>query len=373
MTSERASLPYVLHPIEVGLDQLLLDPNNPRFSELGEQLGAIPESRFADARVQASTFEKMKVGMFDVVELRDTIKSLGFLPMDRIVIRKWSGGKENPGGQRYVVVEGNRRTTALKWLVELHDVGKESFSADQLANFKTLECLLLDDAVAPASATLILPGLRHVSGVKEWGAYQKAKAVHALRKSGLNAQEAAQSFGLSTRTANSAYRCFLALEQMKGDEEFGDYAEPKMYTYFEEVLRRPNVRAWLEWSDEHEQFDNFERLHEFYSWMVPNAEDGQPAKLPESRSVRDLSQIISDDGAMNILRSPEGNLSRALARYEVDHPEDWFPKITAALTALKGLTPDILRSMDEATVQTLMELKKRIEDTINDRHLLVAN
>ena len=25
---------------------------------------------------------------------------------------------------------------------------------------------------------------------------------------------------------------FLPFEDMKGDEEFGDYAEPKMYTYF---------------------------------------------------------------------------------------------------------------------------------------------
>ena len=125
MSAERTSLPYVLHPIVVDLEQLLLDPNNPRFSELGEQLGAIPEGRFSDTRVQANTFEKMKDDMFDVVELRDTIKSLGFLPMDRIVVRAWGNGTALGSDQRYVVIEGNRRTTALKWLVELHDVGKE--------------------------------------------------------------------------------------------------------------------------------------------------------------------------------------------------------------------------------------------------------
>src|ERR1019366_7501037 len=36
---------------------------------------------------------------------------------------------------------------------------------------------------------------------KEWGAYQKAKAVFELRESGLTAQAAAQSLGLNTRAA----------------------------------------------------------------------------------------------------------------------------------------------------------------------------
>ena len=215
------SLSDLLSPIDTKLDDLLLDPNNPRFSELGEQLNAVPEGRFADDKVQASAFEKMKNPLFDVAELRDTIKRLGFLPMDRIVVRKWKGHHPD-GTRRFVVIEGNRRVTALRWLLSLHEEGKETFDESRLKNLTDLQCLLLDDELAPASATLVLPGLRHVSGIKEWGAYQKAKAVHALRKGGLSSQDAAQSLGLSTRAANSAYRCFLALEQMKSDEEYGD-------------------------------------------------------------------------------------------------------------------------------------------------------
>lgn len=145
---------------------------------------------------------------------------------------------------------------------------------------------MLDDALAPESATLILPGLRHVSGVKEWGAYQKAKAVHALRKTGMTAQEAAQSLELSTRAANTSYRCFLALEKMKSNEEYGEFAEPRMYSYFEEVQKRPAIRNWLNWNDDAEKFTNDDRLLEFYSWITPQGDD-EPAhpKLPEARSV----------------------------------------------------------------------------------------
>jgi len=364
------NLAAFLTPQVIQLHDLLLDPNNPRFSELGEELNTIPEGRFSDEKVQTNTFEKMKDPLFDAAELRDTIKTLGFLPMDRIVVRKWKGSTPD-GRQKYVVIEGNRRLTALKWLIALHDVGKETFDKDRLENLTNLNCLVLDDAVVSTTASLILPGLRHVSGVKEWGAYQKAKAVHALRKSGMSPQESAQSLGLSTRAANAAYKCFLALEQMNDDEEYGEYAQPKMYSYFEEIFKRPNVRSWLNWSDEEEKFNNQENLAEFYSWMIPQGEDNSSPKLPEAKSVRDLSQIISDDNALNILRSPEGSLSRAIARYEVDHPEDWFPKVIAASTAIRSLTPDMLRDMDAATLTTLQELHSRIDQALKDRDRLM--
>ena len=362
------NLPGLLSSISLQLSDLLLDPNNPRFSELGEALHTIPESRFAEPKVQSNTFEKMKDTSFDVSELRDTIKTIGFLPMDRIVVRKW---QSNVKPAKYVVIEGNRRVTALKWLVDLHNAAKETLDEAKLKNILELECLLLDTAHSSEYATLILPGLRHVSGVKEWGPYQKAKAVHALRNGGMSAQEAAQSLGLSTRAANASYRCFLALEQMKGDEEYGDHAEPKMYSFFEEAFKRAGLREWLGWNDDLGRFSATDNLHEFFGWMTPG-EEGSPPKLPEARSVRELNEVIKDDSALSVLRSPEGTLSRALARYEVDHPQDWYPKIVAAAAALKTLTPDLLRKMDNATAESLQQLVETIIQAQKDRQSLMA-
>jgi len=364
------NLSSLLTPLTVDLEQLLLDPNNPRFSELGEELNSVPESRFADQKVQAHTFDKMRDQRFDVNELRDTIKTLGFLPMDRIVVRPWKVATDPP---KFVVIEGNRRVTALRWLIQLHENGKETFSEERLKNLKRLECLVLDDTLAPESATLVLPGLRHVSGIKEWGPYQKAKTVHALRKGGMSPQEAAQSLGLSTRAANNAYRCFIALENMKANEEFGEATDPRMYSYYEEVFKRPDVKTWLAWSDEAEEFSEAERINEFYSWIVPSGEDGSGSpKLPEAKNVRDLASIVQDENALAVLRGPDGTISRALARYQIDHPEDWYPKVMAATAALKTLTPDMLRKMDNPTLTSLNDLKGRIEQALSDRLQLLG-
>lgn len=366
------SLSALLTPVTVKLDDLLLDPNNPRFAELGQEVGdEIPESRFGDAKVQAKAAENMKTPRFDVTELRDTIKQMGFLPMDRIVVRAWRGGPAN--NKKYVVVEGNRRVTALKWLVELEESGKETFNEDQLKNFTELEVLELDDVRAPASAKLVIPGLRHVSGIKEWGAYQKARTVYILREGGQSAQEVAQSLGLSTIEANRLWRSYLALEQMRLDEEYSDSADPKLYSYFEEILKRPAVKNWLGWNDDERKFTNEQHLREFYGWMVgETTEDGEKIepKLPEAKSVRQFAIILEDQAAMATFRAADGSLTKALARFDAEHPDEWLPHITSAESVLSTLSADSLRAMKEDEIETLTKLRKRIDRVLNDRKKL---
>jgi hypothetical protein len=365
------SLSTALKPTNVNLEELLLDPNNPRFAELGQKMDAVPENRFAEAKVQQQTYERMKTPRFDVSELRDTIKNLGFLPMDRIVVRRWKGGDGQ--ATRFVVVEGNRRVAALKWLIELQESGRESFTSEQLKNFTLFEVLLLNDDSASDNSKLILPGLRHVSGIKEWGPYQKARAVHALREAGLSSQEAAQSIGLSTRGANQLWRSYLALEQMREDEEYGEFAEPGLYSYFEEVFKRGNVRDWLAWSDDHRKFTNTERLNEFYGWMVGEPNDAGEVgekKLPEAKSVRILGEIIEDQGAMMVLRSSGGSLTRAKARFEAEHPQEWVPTVSSAENILASLSPDTLRKLEGEELAVLEKLRVRVDQVLEDRKRL---
>jgi hypothetical protein len=363
-----------LSKIEIKLENVLLDPNNPRFAELGDPTDVIPEYRFAEAKIQKDAYDKMRSDKFEVSELRDTIKTIGFLPMDKVVVREWRGSLDK-ANKKFVVVEGNRRIAALKWLIDLHNSARETFSDEQISSFTDLEVLLLDQDNAPSSALWILPGLRHVSGIKEWGPYQKARAVFILRETGASPQEAAQSLGLSTRAANQLWRSYLALEQMKNDEEYGEYAEPKMYSFFEEIFKKPDVRSWLDWDDNDRKFKNSNRLHEIFTWMVGEQDDSGnllDPKLPEAKSIRDLGTIISDESALSVFRSPNGNLARALARYEADHPEDWHPTIIKAEAILAGLSPDNLRSLTNEEVQSLDKLKSRIDIVITDRQKLLS-
>lgn len=367
-------LSQFLTPLDVRLEDLLLDPNNPRFAELGEEPSAVPESRYAEPKVQQMAYEKMKNARFDVIELRDTIRELGFLPMDRLVVRKWrDSNAETP---KYVVVEGNRRVTALRWLLELYEQGKLQLNDAQRNAYSKFQVLRLDEERAPKSATLILPGLRHVSGIKEWGPYQKARMVYELRATGNTPQEVAQSLGLSTREANSLWRAYLALEQMKADEEYGEHAEASFYSYFQEVFKRTNVKDWLGWSDTEGKFTKAPELRMFYGWIHGTegeaGEEDVPPKLPEAKSIRELGRIIEDPEAFAVFKTTEGTLTRALARVEVDREQEFIPAVAACESTLKSLSPDRLRKMTEDEVKRLEQLSERVAQLVKDRSALIA-
>ncbi len=368
------SLYRFLSPLMIHIDDVLLDPNNPRFAELGDGADPIPEVRFAETKIQRDAYEKMRSDKFDVLELKDTIKTIGFLPMDKIVVREWKANN-NGDRKRYVIIEGNRRITALRWLLDLHRSGKETFNDDQLQNLTELEVLLLDQENAPETALWILPGLRHVSGIKEWGPYQKARAVFQLRESGSSPQEAAQSLGLSTRAANRLWRSYLALEQMKEDEEFGEFAEPKLYSFFEEIFKKPEVKNWLEWDDGVRRFINVGNLREMYSWISGGIDDDDnpvEPKLSEAKSIRDLAPILNDPKALAILRAEDGSLLKARAKYEADLPEEWQPVIDNAESTLNNLSISTLKNMTEEDIELLIRVRDRLTSVLADRDKLLA-
>jgi hypothetical protein len=367
-----------LSPIDLTLDQLLLDPNNPRFAEQGQIDESVPETRIAEDRVQRDALERMKATRFDVTELRDTIKAVGYLPVDRIVVRPWgrSDGKESLSN-KFVVVEGNRRIAALKWLIQLHETGRDTLTDDQIYNFTHIPALILDEAKAPESIRLIIPGLRHVSGIKEWGAYQKARAVYVLRQSGEHPRIVAQSLGLATQAANQLWRSYLALEQMHDDEEFGEFVQPNMYSYFEEIMKKPNVRNWLGWSDAEERFTNDDHRKEIYGWIVGEALDDDDIqnrsepKLPEAKSIRELSRFIEDEASLSVFRMPDGSLTKASSRYNSEHQEAWQGYILTAQSTLAALTPDILRAFKRNDIDLLEELQARLKQVLRDREKLI--
>jgi hypothetical protein len=353
---------------------LLLDPNNPRFLDLEGEFGNTQEARFSEAGVQRAAFEHLKDQRFDVASLRDTIKTIGFLPIDKIVVRRWNHQREEPF--KYLVLEGNRRVAALKWLLEQNTEGREHLSDTQIENFSSLNVLLLSDEADQNIGRWIIPGLRHVSGAKEWGAYQQAFAVKTLRESGMSPQDAAQSIGLKTRAANKLWRSFWALEQMRNDEDYGDSSDENLFSYFDELLKKPSLREWFVWDDTQKQFLNQDRIREFYSWIVriTDEDDGEQRdpKIGRAIDVRELERVVAEPRALAVLRGPNGTIEDASATVKAIHPEDWRTYVGSTDGLLTALSPDSLRALAPEDVEALERLKNRIQQLIVDRARLMG-
>ena len=91
----------------IPFDQINLDPNNPRIAP-DKPPGYEDVAKITDPEVQAALAKRITED-FEVGPLEDAIIGQGWVPMDAVVVWRLPGKRP-----AYVVIEGNRRATALR-------------------------------------------------------------------------------------------------------------------------------------------------------------------------------------------------------------------------------------------------------------------
>lgn len=345
------------------IDRILLDPNNPRLMGL-EGYEGVEESRIAEPGVQSSTIERLNSHRaFDQEGLRASIEQTGLLPVDRIVVRPLPKSDENE--QLFVVVEGNRRIAACKTLLELDHRGEKTLDADIRKSIEQPRVLILPE-VDVDEARLdqwLIQGVRHISGIRPWGGYQAAKSIEAMvERLGYSEADVAGALSISLQRVRRSIRVLSALKQMSESEDFGTYAGPDYYAYFDEVLKRPAVRQWLEWSDESKRFENDERFELFLTWIAPDDELNGRARIPVAESVRRLDQILGDKAALDVMNTPGATVDDAARVALPQAGPDWREPLERAIKALDNVPISDLESLDadnRTLIENLLELAKR--------------
>jgi ParB-like chromosome segregation protein Spo0J len=331
----------------ISIDKLLLDPNNPRFLDFEEDIGIVQDERISEPGVQSRALEKLS--RFDIRQLKDSIAEVGFLPMDRMVVRPIGNGN-------YVIVEGNRRLAAIKSLLEDHEAGRELPQElfDQLQEIEVW--VLQTDAGLAARDQLLLAGLRHISGVKSWGPYQRAIALRSLTEQ-MNGDitAAGKALGIGRTAARRLLQALKALEDLREDEEYGDFAKPSMFSYFEEVMKSPALRdRFLGWDRDTWEFMDVENLHLFYSWVFP--EGGQDPKIARGAEVRDLAKVVTDLDALEEFKKPGVSLAQALSMTEEMRQQGWERPLRKAVEALDAIPISALENFSQEQKELLGQL-----------------
>jgi hypothetical protein len=368
-------------PAELPLSRILLDPNNYRFRDEGERR-RIASHRYGEATVQAKASEKLRAD--GLSELKQSIVSNGFVPVERIVVRKWTGPRAADDGadaqvdegaeaenELFVVVEGNRRTAVLKWLQEDADAGidvpervQEVFDAVPVVILESI-----DDA-----DYLAIMGIRHVGGIKEWGGYQSARLIYELRHDHeLSAQDVGSRLALTAVEVNRRYRAYQAMQQMKTSEEYSEYVAADLYPLFHEALVAPKTREWLGWSDENWQADNAETREQFYALLSPFTDGGGKERDPKIQSyseVREIKSLLDNPEAMESLVDLEKPFSEAISyARSADANRNWLTKVVAATSALDHMGIRESKRLTKEQIEKLVELSdllRQLIDTANE-------
>jgi hypothetical protein len=347
-------------PTELPINQLLLDPNNFRFQDEPEYVHADSE-RLAEVSVQQRAAKRIRAE--GVLELKNSIISNGFLAVERLVVRPY---REVDGqAPLYLVLEGNRRLAALRWIQEDHDAGVAVPEA-VLDVTKAVPVIIIESG-DDEGIYLAIMGVRHVGGIKQWGGYQRAKLVADLRdQHGYDTADVADRLGMTKHEVNRRYRAFKALQQMEEDEDFGDHATAAMYPIFHEAVSLPAVRVWLNWSDADMQFANDEEVRQFYDLITASEAEGsdevserQDPKITSYAQVRDLRAILSNGESKRILLDPSRSFSDALGIAKAEElSRGWRVQVSEAIGALASIGALDLAGLGEADVEVIKRLNE---------------
>lgn len=292
-----------LETIRVHPDALFLDPQNPRFFESSSSPNHTPDTR-PDAPRTQETLRRLLVQAHGAGLLAESILRMGFLPIDKIVVREFSPGK-------FIVIEGNRRVAAIKTIL-----GRTAFRIIApprhiLASLASIEAARLHSpSDSEAFDCLLIQGVRHISGVRSWGPSQQGKLIHTLtQQAGMSYRDAAAAVGMSPSRVSVLLKGFCGLAQMQSNPAFGDSAEPCLFSHFEQAYTKQAVREWLGWEEHSLRYTHHENLTFFYCCITGTPE--QPPRLL-ARHIRDfLPRVLEHPIAQDAFTSGQSTIAEA--------------------------------------------------------------
>lgn len=350
-----------LEKLSIYIDNLLLDPNNPRFADISDVALNIDKSRFSEPSIQQEAYNKMNNPKFDVITLANSIATVGFVPVDNIVVAKLENNK-------YYVIEGNRRTTAIKYLLKQHELGQTTLTNENIEKLKNIDVLVVDDKEnASEHIGMIIQGIRNVSGIKEWDAFQKAQFINEMIDKGKSVGDISKTIGMSIKEINRYYKTYSIMLQFKTDEEYAGQWKPSYFSHFDEILKKPALRNFFEFNEDTFRFDNLSNIKRFYDWVIPD-ENGK-VTISDSHDVRKLSELIDDKIALNYL--DDKNLGKAINFINQKNfnqnkitASECLAKIKEAISAFKNVLAEGLEK--ELTEEEISELKNGIDSMIEN-------
>ena len=317
---------------QLSLGSLYLDPNNFRFVDHPEYRPVPPENIF-DAEVQRRT-TGFVLGRHQE-NIRDLIKSIkanGWLDIDPVLVERKDKG-------RFLVVEGNRRVTTLKYLQRRYEEAAIDLGKLDSSIFSALPIVLYRDA--DEGDRLVMMGLHHISGKRRWPAINRARAMEQLLPHFHNDADAVcEALGVSKREFNLSIRT-LAMVNAYKESDYGDQLQSDQFNLFREVLKSEAMRTWLGWDHATLAASSQSNLNRLFSWMSREAESDDAEENGQDVGIASTSDPVITTG---------GHI-RELAKVIAD-PE-----------AVKRL--DETRSLQEATLSSDLLVRSEIDDAFN--------
>ena len=291
-------------------ERLLLDPDNPR----------IPLS--AQGQDQEDLFLHLhQHGVLS--ELVDSFIDNGFFANEPLLVVRQDGAQDENGGP-WIVIEGNRRLAALKWLLQIPPGDAlsldRSVPAGKLGLFESIPVVLIEDR----SSVSTYLGFRHISGLKPWAPEAKARfiaeqvdRVAADSTSDNPFSQVGRAFGSNATGMRSSYLAYRILKHARDELKISvTHAMTERFGVWTRCLNSSDIRDYIGLGRPRTYDDvctailelDGNRLREVIGDLTPS--DGKSPVLADSRDITHYGQVLSSPEARKVLRAT-GNLGTA--------------------------------------------------------------
>lgn len=308
-----------LKPLQVTLDQLMLDPNNPRLARslnlreslddsgvIGAQTALIKlfeNNNESDPNLSEDESDSEE-GPIKIGDLVHSMQQIGFVRVDQVVVRRLEGESD-----KYLVIEGNRRIAAAKFVRRINPKNDQKAHHEQIINtLNAIEVLLLEthgltnDEIHHQIGVIL--GLRHFGQVLPWGALARAVNIfnEYLRISPEQIEfkfeskrigDVAGLLSESRASVLAALKTYIGYQQLK--KVFPNSIVPQYYSLIQACVinKKLATHNYVVSSPEtflmtEESLENLNAICEF------DSRDSSDSKvLPDPESVSKFSQIYA--------------------------------------------------------------------------------
>jgi hypothetical protein len=350
----------------INLDLLILDSNNPR----------LPKSKHGS---NESEILKYMLGDSSLIELMLAIGENDFFPGEQLLVVP----TEN---EKYKVVEGNRRLSALKILnnpdlATIQQSKVEKVIAETTFRPTEIPCLIFDNE----SEIFNYLGYRHITGIKEWKLLEKARYLYGLKNdrfSNLSVNEAAREIAkvIGSKTPYVkriliGFEVYKIIEEDEGFFQITDLNDTTFYfNYIADSLNKANIAILLGVdlnSTNPVENINIENLKMWAEWLFQKDREGKTRIIGDSYDLTSLNTILGNEEAKIAFMDAGYSLERAL---ELTNPFDnqfisFIKKASESLEQADRIVSKV-RVFTEITkdeLRNLRPLSSKIYRTIQER------
>ncbi|MEU0266536.1 hypothetical protein [Nocardioides sp. NPDC006303] len=344
--------------VQVPVSALLLDPYNPR----------LPESlRGGD---QADLAVVLEMG-FDAFAVAQSIADNGYFAAEPLI----GVPADEPG--KYIVVEGNRRLTALLGLS--HQEIRKDFADSSRWEDVAAKAALSPDVIIPIvvhddrASTHVEVSRAHVVGKLPWRPYMQARFIAARVAEGRSIAEVAELIGITKSKAADLYRdqAIVAQAERSGlntgevEKAFSVLSVAMSNTKLRDHISAP-LGSRLEPGTDPVPQGKVGELKELISWVFGD-EESEPV-ITDSRQMSALGNVVSSEIGLSALRAGKSldEAKQQVQSHGMDPRERLIKRMTAATSALSAAADDLAENAgDSQVIALLSDLEALVESMRN--------